>query len=399
MPLKDIFSYLYTRLYYRVKRLHIHSNIWLNILRTQNTKDVLSSFNINSFKIVVREFITTHKVSDDFEFLYSSSCKKPTLYASAYACLTNSIIGDLEMYSIEEKNRWLLYFDKFQSSEDGLFYDPIIDSPTYRNSDWWGARHLTLHMIHAYNCLGRKTKYPLFFLRPYYDFVFIRNWLDNFNWSGNIGMHDDIDNMIMNIGCLLQYQRDTWGDKQAELAVLFLQEYLSKKINPKTGMWGFGYDLNNKRQRSRIVQFAYHIYPIFLYDKISIPYFDQAVPFVLKTQNIFGGFGVNLNSSACEDIDSIDILIRTSYLFPQHQKVFYSVLKKAFKWVLLNQVKDGGFVFRLEEEFVYGHQEMSSKKNMGALFPTWFRVLSIAYMTRYFKIEGLKFTTGPGYEF
>jgi len=74
-------------------------------------------------------------------------------------------------------------------------------------------------------------------------------------------------------------------------------------------------------------------------------------------------------------------------------------LKKALLWVLCNQVDDGGFVFRLEEPLVYGHPEMSSEKNQGAMFSTWFRTLSLAYLARYFSIELFHITSSaPGLE-
>jgi hypothetical protein len=110
------------------------------------------------------------------------------------------------------------------------------------------------------------------------------------------------------------------------------------------------------------------------------------VQIVLATQNRLGGFGVKLNSSACEDIDSIDILIRLSPLVPDRKVEIDAAMRKALHWVLCNQVGDGGFVFRLGEPLVYGHLETSSNKNQGAMFPPWFRTLSLAYLARHFSV-------------
>ena len=75
-------------------------------------------------------------------------------------------------------------------------------------------------------------------------------------------------------------------------------------------------------------------------------------------------------------------------------------LNKALKWDLFNQVDDCGLVFRLYEPFNYGHHEMSSGINEGAMFPTWFRLLSLAYLTGYFGQQaGFKINKCPGYEF
>ena len=75
-------------------------------------------------------------------------------------------------------------------------------------------------------------------------------------------------------------------------------------------------------------------------------------------------------------------------------------VKKAFSWVLANQNDDGGFVFKLNEPFVYGHAQTSSLTNESHLFATWFRILSIAYMYNFLHKQN-KFNIGrcPGYQF
>ncbi|MEB3147575.1 MAG: hypothetical protein VKL60_00955 [Sphaerospermopsis sp.] len=118
----------------------------------------------------------------------------------------------------------------------------------------------------------------------------------------------------------------------------------------------------------------------------------------MSTQNKFGGFGVKLNSSACEDIDSIDLLCRLAHLVPSRKQEIDSSLKLAFRWVLCNQVADGGFVFRLHEPFVYGHEQMTSQSNKGSMFATWFRILSLAYLARYFESSPFYINYAPGLE-
>jgi len=346
------------------------------------------------------EFINQRKLpGKDYEYFYSANARQPTLYASAYACMTLSLLGRLNSMPKDQKLGWIEYFDSYQSVADGLFYDPVVDSELFRKADWWGARHLALHMVCAYTDLGGKPRYPFRFLEEFYDLDQLKNWLDRIGWQSAISHDDDIDNQIMNIGCLLQYQRDFWKDEQAGLALAYLQKYLLEKINLDTGMWG-GYDTQDPDQRSRMVQFAYHLFALFFYDHVQLPYPEKVVRHVLATQNEFGGFGVKLNSSACEDIDSIDILIRLSPLVPKLKDDIDSALKKALIWVLCNQVTDGGFVFRLSEPLMYGHPEMSSDKNQGAMFPTWFRSLCIAYLVKHLGLSP-SFTINrcPGYEF
>lgn len=343
----------------------------------------------------VLEFVQRHRV-DEFSYLYSLSATRPTLYSSVYACLTLSILGRLKELPAEQKRRWVAFFDSFQSA-DGLYYDPAVRNELYDDTDWWGARHLALHMISAYTDLGGRPRHRFRFLEPYCDLPRMKAWLDQSDWDTSFAYEDDTDNKIMNIGSLLQYQRDAWGDSRAGEAVSFLQDYLKERVNPDTGMWGT-WDVGDPYQLSRMVQFAYHLYPLFLYDKKSLGYPGRIVDHVLKTQNALGGFGLLANSSACEDIDSIDILCRLAPELPERRAEIDQALNRALRWVLCNQVEDGGFVFRLYEPMTYGHREMSAGENQGALFPTWFRTLSLAYLARHFSCTGFHITPAPGLE-
>jgi hypothetical protein len=357
------------------------------------------NFDFIAFKNQVLAFIKTLQTDEEgIQFRYSEENTKPSLYASAYACMTLSLLGELKGITDPGRSAWKAYFDSFQR-EDGLFYDPIVHNEHYDNSDWWGARHLALHMISVYTDLNERPRIPFRFLESYYDPSILLKWLQENEAAFEGDMANDFDNKLMNVTCLLQYQRDTWKDDGARKAVELIQKFLLEKINSKTGIWGDDH-ISNPDIRSRKIQFAYHLFPIFFYDGIYSFDIEKVVAIVLKTQNAFGGFGVVANSSACEDIDSIDILIRLTVFSTGMKDSVDSSLKKGFRWVLLNQMEDGGFIFRLNERFVYGHEQMSSGKNKGAIFPTWFRVLSIAYLCRYFSIpNNFIITPCPGYEF
>jgi len=382
--------------------------LWIGQLRKRKIKDLVSkreaspdAFDFESFKESVMGFIgSKQEERNSQKYRYSQTSQSVSLYASAYACMTRSILGKGPDLSASDRAAWIDYFDSFQNCSDGLFYDPALVNDIYAESDWWGARHLALHMISAYTDLGGRPRHPFYFLEPYYDEGFVQSWLSQYDWGSAAIGKEDPDNKIMNIGCLLQYQRDAWDDPKAGAALEFIKAYLKQQINPSTGMWG-GFNPQDKHQRSRMVQFAYHLFPIFFYDGDFSFNAERIVELVLQTQNRFGGYGVALNSSACEDIDSIDILIRFHpYVNKDLQERIDVSLRSAMSWVLANQVNDGGFVFRLYESFRYGSDNTSSKSNEGAMFPTWFRTLSLAYMTRFLSIEnGFVVTRCPGYEF
>ena len=121
---------------------------------------------------------------------------------------------------------------------------------------------------------------------------------------------------------------------------------------------------------------------------------------VLATQNQLGGYGVKLNSSACEDIDSIEPLIRLTKINDYKRLIIKQSLHRALPWLLTNMNEDGGFVFRRNEAFVYGHEEMSSGVNESSMFATWFRTLCLAYLINYLNSKSVyQLNRVPGYEF
>ena len=373
----------------------------INQLQRSKSIKEIEKFNFKEFKVNLLKYIKSLQINQShFLYKYSISRDKPTLYASVFVLMTLSLLYEVDKLSDQEKEDWQKYFDSFQSEIDGLYYDPVLENNIFYDSDWWGARHLALLIVTASTQIGYRPKFPFLFLKEYYKLESIDRLLNQVDWENPTSHSNDIDNKIMNIGCLLQYQRDFRDDKYAADSVEYLKKQLKIKINSKTGIWG-SWDVENSQQLSRMVQFAYHILVIFFYDSDYDFDSEKIVKLVLKTKNEYNGFGVNLNSSACEDIDSIDILIRLSkYCTLTTQSKIQEQIRKSFQWVLLNQQEDGGFVFRINQEFTYGSIETSSKKNESAIFPTWFRTLSIAYMSNYLiKPNNFKIIHCPGSEY
>lgn len=363
------------------------------------SENPFSNFDFYIFKTKVISFLDSLN-SDPYNFKFSTENSNPSLYSSAYALMSLSLLGEAKSLSLENKVKWTNYFNSFQNKNDGLFYDRVINNDIFADSDWWGARHLAVHMISAYTILGSKPVYNFYFLEEFHDFRNISSWLDGYDWaSARIG-DQDLDNKIMNIGCLLQYQRDFFSDEKAANSLQFLKEFLKMKINPSSGMWG-GFDENNPRERSRMIQFAYHLFQIYFYDEDFDFDFERIVKICLKTKNYFGGFGVLANSSACEDMDSIDLLCRfRQFVSPELKLKIDNALIFSWNWVLCNQTHSGGFVFRLKFPFEYGCSEMTDLKNNGNMLATWFRILSLAYIEKSLgKKEYFTLIKCPGYEF
>jgi hypothetical protein len=355
------------------------------------------------FRRDILDFIGRHRLSDEalWSYRYSREVSRPILYSSAYAAMTRSLFGDLDGLSPAERSGWIDYFNAHQD-DDGLFRDPVIfDQGWYKDDPLWcGRPHLTCHVLTALTCLGGKAEKPFGWLDPFYD---LETWLEERDWDERVAY---TGNEIMNVGTILQYSRDVHGDGRAASAVEFLLDWLDHHhLDPATGVWG-SLGVASPISRSKSVQAAYHWWPLYFYDRRPVPHMERAVDTVLATQNEQGGFGCGvhnpaapMNSSACEDIDSIDPLVRMSRRTDYRRDDIIRALKQAQSWVMKNQMPDGGFVFMLDQPFQYGHPELASGKNIGAMFPTWFRTLSLAMIGKALNVGTWNIVDCPGYQF
>lgn len=332
-----------------------------------------------------------HMRDDDKLFKFSSTSLLPSIYSVTYGCLLESLYGrGVEL----EGKRWKAYFDVHQRSSDGLFYDMQYDSDSFLyGTDGWGARHLVPHITIVFDRMGLLPKYEFSYLDKYKNPDTMIEWLDSLDYRKIWGS----SNAIMNYGVAMQYARDRMDGDYA-LAVEAMEEYLIKKVN-RYGMWFEG-EITSPEERNEMIRGAYHILPILYYDGIDIPNCEKAVDEILKAQNKWGGFDVHIASSACEDIDGVDPLMRFSVMAGRSddEKVVKAI-NKARTWILFNQNQDGGFVFEKEARFSYGGQSvLSSAAGESNMFATWFRCVSLELINEFLEEKKSLFINTPGYE-
>jgi hypothetical protein len=359
----------------------------------------------------VCRFIAAHALPAEGpgRYRYSLAVSRPTLYSSCYAAMARGLLGDLAGVGAPGREEWSAYLNAQQDS-DGLYRDPAIFGQGGYKDDplWCGRPHLTCHVVSALACLGGVAARPLAWLDPWRDPDALVRWLETRDWGERVAW---TGNEIMNVGTLLQYARDFQNDAAAGRAMTSLLDWLgAHHVNPATGVWG-DLDVTDPVRRSHAVQAAYHWWPLFFYDNAPIPHLERAIDTVLATQNDAGGFGWGvhnrtkpLDSSACEDIDSIDPLCRMMQMTDYRSADIHAALTRAAAWVLTNRANDGGFVFMRGLPFEYGHPELCSAAGQGAMFPTWFRLLSLALIGQAMPDHPLagiprQFMRCPGYQF
>jgi hypothetical protein len=308
-------------------------------------------------------------------YYYSAHGTIPILYASVYGALLFDLLNNVNDLNINDRHEWIDYINSFQC-EDGLYRDPLVDNDLAESIDWWGWRHLSAHVVSAVTALGGKTRYPFHFLKFLYGPGRAYRWINELPWRESC---TNVSNTAMNYGVLLQYERDFSHNEEAGAALSEIFAFLEENINAETGLWYWSKP-GNPQELSDAVQTSYHLWNLYFYDQRTIPYILKGIDSCLETQNRFGGFGATYNSSACEDIDSIDPLCRFYFLTDYRHADIEHCLKRALKWVTINQGSDGGFVFRRFAGFKYGHELMETDPEESSLFATWFRMLSVAYI-------------------
>jgi len=348
------------------------------------------STNLKDIREKTLDYIQEMKFKDGM-YLYSYSSKTPILYASVFAALTRHLYGN--HISDDEKKEWINYILMHQE-EDGLFKDKVISNKLAEEVDWWGWRHLTVHTLMALKAFDIIAPREFTFLEPFKDTNFVMNWLESRNWYDP----NSVSNEIQNYANFMQYVRDFKGEKWAQNSLDTMFDWLDEKQNPDNGSW-YG-KINNRWELSEAIQTTYHILLPYFYDKRPVNHLEKIVDNCLTVQNKYGGFGIYPNSSACEDMDAIYMLVQAHLVTDYRRDDIEKALKKALKWILINMNEDGGFVYRRFESRKYGHELMYSGKNESDMFSTWFRTLSIAYISKVIPIKlEFNFIDSPGYQF
>ena len=328
----------------------------------------------------VFEYVQSNRVpGGDPAYYFNRSADEPVLYASCYAALTLSLLGKLSGLSDLEKKRWSQYLMTFQC-EDGLFRDHVINNDLSETADWWGTRLLTVHVLMALASLDQKAPRPFKIIQQYKSRGRISEWLSQLDWCHNA---DFSSNAVQNLGCLLQYARDFQNDREAAEALDEMFSWFDRFQDPDTGLWGGAG--KTRRALSRSVQAFYHIALLYFYDHRRLNVVPRIIDSLIATQNLIGGFGVRWSSSACEDIDTLDPLLRLGTGSAYRSEDIRKTIDKAIPWVMANMNEDGGFVFRRCTDFEYGHPKMYAGIDQSSMFATWFRTLSLALAGYYCK--------------
>jgi hypothetical protein len=326
---------------------------------------------IESIRAATLNFIADLRVTQSNRFIgyrFTRSGRQPLLYSTLAALLVKHLYDAVDTRAEEELELVCSYQDV-----DGLFRDPAIACPIAESSHWWGWTHLTLHALMTLALFRRSAPMHLRAIEPFFDGESLRRYLDSRDWSTDAAM---TSNELQNLGVMLQYARDFQETTSAGLALQALYRAIAERQDPVVGLHGGAFQ--TQYDFSQGVQASYHFWLLTAYDGLPIPHAARVARSTVSTQNIRGGFSTQWNSSACEDIDSVDILVRLLFQDPSLASEIRPCLHRALPAILGNLNGDGSWVFRRDEALTLPHPTMCSQANEGNLFYTWFRTLGLA---------------------
>lgn len=354
---------------------------------------------IDDIKHLTLAYFDQQRVMHGGEFAgyrHSDSTSKPVLYATLFSLLTKHLYAVQDDWIAVELELVLRFQD-----EDGLFRDPVI---ACREADGmyhgWGWRHLTLDALMTLALYDMPASKEIKLVEPYDHPDRFRRFLESREWTGQAA---STGNELQNIGVMLQYARDYQDSTLAGSLIEVMYEVVDSHQDPETGLYGDTF--RTPQQLSDGVVSAYHFWLLYFYDRHPIPRMERIIDSLLRTQNILAGYGVRWNSSACEDIDSIDPLARFSQLTNYRRDEVQASLQRALPALLCNLNSDGGWVYRRHEANMVIHPQMFSGADESDTWYTWYRTSALAYLLTALDDVPLRFVyrwqfkRAPGHQF
>ena len=261
-----------------------------------------------------------------------------TLLASCSAVLARELLDDLATLSPFQQQEWAQFIAEHQSSETGLFLDPLLqqgDLPESGHNWQYVTWQFTFFGLAALDALGAQPPYPLTFLKTFLDSNDVEYWLATRDWT-NPWLESN--NIMFLVSFVIQEWERT-GNSIYEGAAHAIFDWLDDHQNPETGYW----DLGQGASLLNAMAGAFHFYFLYFYLGRPVNYAERIIDSTLALQQPDGLLDPRGGGGACQDLDAIDILVKFSLLTDYRAEDIKATLIRAFEAILRNQNPDGGF--------------------------------------------------------
>lgn len=298
-----------------------------------------------------------------------------TLYGTCYALLGLHYL-DCSSIILENAFKQLLV-DTYDPSS-GLYNGPELLNFKPAEGALHDKRHLQLHLAcSAVLPVAQQVGFslpPLSCAYRYCNISFLRDWCRSIDWV-NAWFEG---NNILFVGQMLIYLRDVERHPGADDALRLWFEWLDSMADISTGLWG----TDGYCSIVEAVYGGYHQLLVYYYENHPLPNTRGLVDAVLSLQHADGGFNPNGNGGACEDVDSVDILVNCYKRVDYRRPEIRFALRRCLHHILLTQNQDGGFPYNLNQPQSHmGIPGTEAAPNVSCTFPTWFRIHTLALIS------------------
>jgi hypothetical protein len=298
-----------------------------------------------------------------------------TLYGTCYSWLAQHYLGSDESPGPEACE----FILDGQDPDTGLFTGPELRdfkaAPGARHDREHLLLHLTCAALPVCQQFGIPARHPIRAARRFCDLKFLKDWLD----SRNLVEAWFEGNNLLFVGQLLIHLRDVELVPEAIPALDLWFEWLDRNVDPATGLWG----TNGYCSPAEAVYGGYHQLLVYYYEARFLTNIRGLVDTALSLQHADGGFHPNGNGGACEDVDSVDILVNCYKRLDYRRPEIRVALRRCLRHILGTQNPDGGFPYnRNVPQSHMGVPGTQAPPNVSTMFPTWFRVHTLALIAQ-----------------
>ena len=275
-------------------------------------------------------------------FYLQKNFNQTTLMSSAFSIITLELVDSLNKVEITKEQN---YFLKYQDEKTGFFVDPNL------NLDYKKIEDIELNYIHyqttafslsALDALGMKTKYNFTFLNAFRGKEKILKFFEKIDWRNP--WHES--NKIMFLLQFFSYEYIVIKKEDSLDHIHTILDCLDSAQDSKTGLWGTQFKASSFASMAA----AYHFLIFYKYFNRKIKFSEKISSSVFQLQMRDGLFHPFGGGGACEDLDAIDVIYKTSSGVNTESE---ESLKRAYRALLQNYDKNGGFCWAKRPTFPF----------------------------------------------
>lgn len=291
-----------------------------------------------------------------------------TAYGTCYALLTLHYVG----ITPPKLDQSLNYLTQLQNARTGWFEGPELAHHTNRRHD---RNHLLCHLsctvLPVLEQFKASPKHRLFEAEKLLDQDFLGRQLE----AANLKDAWFEGNNLLFMAQLLLHLNNLSPDCRVSALLEQWKHWHDQRIDPKTGLWG----TDRGCSVPHAIFGAYHQFIIYNALGYPLSFKRELVDNVLSIQHADGGFAATAGGGACEDVDSVDILVNIYKRINYRRQDIQESLRRCRRLISSCQNADGGFAYKRNQPSIHmGISATRTGAGQSSMFPTWFRTHTLA---------------------